>query len=208
MKKELNKQNLTDIVHGTCFLASGGGGAYSTGMQIADNFNEKFPVTVYDIEEIQKENRNANEPCYAVVTAVIGSPEKMKRIKDGTLNVQAIEKLATARGIDKEQIKCLVPVEIGAISTMISCVTAAKLKLPVLDADGAGRAVPKLNMTTFAVNHDKTKVSPTVLVVEDEYVALEVTEGPTASSIIELLARPILDLPKFDGMAAIALWLI
>lgn len=205
----LKQQDLRDVVRGACFLASGGGGGYDTGMQIANKFADTEPVTICSIEEIVKQPRTSNKTCYGVVTAVMGAPEKMKELEDGMLNVAAVKKLAHASGIVECQIKCIVPVEIGALSSIIACVTASAMNIPVIDADGAGRAVPKLNMTTFSVNYQLASVNPTILLAQNgQYVSLEVTEGAFAASTIESLARPVLDMPQFNGMAAIALWLI
>ena len=145
--KNLNRKELKDVVRGACFLASGGGGAYETGIQIADCFKppyyESSEVKVVTVEEA-KAMATAN---YGVVTAVMGAPERMKEIKNAGMNVKAIEKLAELRGIDVKEIGCIIPAEIGALSSVIACVTAAKLGIPVLDGDGAGRAVPVLNIS-------------------------------------------------------------
>ena len=187
--KNLNRKELKDVVRGACFLASGGGGAYETGIQIADCFKppyyESSEVKVVTVEEA-KAMATAN---YGVVTAVMGAPERMKEIKNAGMNVKAIEKLAELRGIDVKEIGCIIPAEIGALSSVIACVTAAKLGIPVLDGDGAGRAVPVLNMTSFAVK--EVSVNPTVLVGSNgDHVALDISGAAqyTASSAIESLA--------------------
>ena len=207
--KNLNRKELKDVVRGACFLASGGGGAYETGIQIADCFKPPYyecsEVKVVTVEEA-KAMTTAN---YGVVTAVMGAPERMKEIKNAGMNVKAIEKLAELRGIDVKEIGCIIPAEIGALSSVIACVTAAKLGIPVLDGDGAGRAVPVLNMTSFAVK--EVSVNPTVLVGSNgDHVALDISGAAqyTASSAIESLARPILSMPEFGGMAALAIWLV
>ena len=43
------------------------------------------------------------------------------------------------------------PIECGGINSMIPLVVAAETGLPVVDADGMGRAFPELSMETFAV---------------------------------------------------------
>lgn len=208
MKIKLDQEDLKNIASGACFLGSGGGGAYATGMQIAEHFTLEA-VNVYDIDDIQKENKSTNQTNYGVVTAVMGSPEKMKGIKNGKSNAESIKKLIEIKGIKLDQIKCIVPVEIGALSSVIACVTAAELGIPVINADGAGRAVPKLNMTTFSIEHKFADINPCILLAKNsDHVALDITDGPTAASTVESLARPTLSLPKFDGMATIALWLI
>lgn len=207
--KVINKQKLQDIVRGAVFLGSGGGGAYETGMQIAGHFDPEYygckEIKVVTVEEV----KSLTTVKYGVMTAVIGAPERMKEIKNAEMNVQAVKKLAEIRGIALSEIGCIVPGEIGAISTAIACVTAAKLGIPVLNGDGAGRAVPVLNMTTFAVNG--VSVNPTVLVGSGgDHVAFNISKEAeySATSSIESLARPVLGLPEFNGMAALAMWLV
>lgn len=207
--KTFNKQDLKDIVQGACFLASGGGGTYKTGMQMADYFDPSVHggrgVEVVSIEEAMRQGKGK----YGVVTAVMGAPKRMEGVKDARMNVTAVEKLAELCGVAIQDIGYVLPVEIGAISTMAACLTAAEMGIPVVDADGAGRAVPKLNMTTFAVQG--ADVDPTVLVSESgEYVALNISGGAaySAANSIESLARPILAMPCFGQMGALAIWLV
>lgn len=207
--ENLNQEELKDVVRGACFLASGGGGAYETGMQIAACFEPSYygcsEVKVLTVEEAKA----MTTAKYGVVTAIMGAPERMKEIKNAGMTVKAVEKLAELYGIDVREIGCIVPVEIGALSSVIACVTAAKMGIPVLNGDGAGRAVPVLNMTSFAIKG--VSVNPTVLVGSNgDYVALDISGAAqySASSAIESLARPILDMPEFGGMGALAIWLI
>lgn len=207
--ENLNQEELKDVVRGACFLASGGGGAYETGMQIAACFEPSYygcsEVKVLTVEEAKA----MTTAKYGVVTAIMGAPERMKEIKNAGMTVKAVEKLAELYGIDVKEIGCIVPAEIGALSSVIACVTAAKMGIPVLNGDGAGRAVPVLNMTSFAIKG--VSVNPTVLVGSNgDYVALDISGAAqySASSAIESLARPILDMPEFGGMAALAIWLI
>ena len=208
--KQMNQKALKDAVRGACFLASGGGGAYDTGIQIADHFKKgpNYPTDHIDVVSVEEAMR-LFPGKYGIVTALIGSPEKAKTIKTAELNEAVVKKFAELKNIPLSDIACVLPVELGAVSTAIACVTAAKLGIPVVDADGAGRAVPKLNMTTFAVN--KVSVNPTVLMGKDDnYVDLNISKecDYSASSSIEKLARPILGLPGFDEIAALAIWLV
>ena len=43
------------------------------------------------------------------------------------------------------------PIEIGGINSTIPLVVGALLNIPVVDADGMGRAFPELQMETFGV---------------------------------------------------------
>jgi DUF917 family protein len=56
------------------------------------------------------------------------------------------------------------PIECGGINSMIPLVVAARTGLPVVDADGMGRAFPELQMETFGV----LGISGSPMVVADE----------------------------------------
>jgi len=47
------------------------------------------------------------------------------------------------------KIDYLIPVETGVFNTMVPIYAGVKKSLPILDADGAGRAVPELEMLMF-----------------------------------------------------------
>ncbi|MBD9179122.1 MAG: DUF917 family protein, partial [Odoribacter splanchnicus] len=116
--ENLNQEELKDVVRGACFLASGGGGAYETGMQIAACFEPSYygcsEVKVLTVEEAKA----MTTAKYGVVTAIMGAPERMKQIKNAGMTVKAVEKLAELYGIDVKEIGCIVPAEIGALSSV------------------------------------------------------------------------------------------
>ena len=57
------------------------------------------------------------------------------------------------------------PIECGGLNAMLPLVTGARLGLPIVDADGMGRAFPELQMETFHVHG----VSGTPMVLSNEY---------------------------------------
>lgn len=201
--ENMNKSTMKEILNGACFLGSGGGGAYETGLKLIDRSEVVEKVKIVSMEEALK----AGAGKYAVVTAVIGSPEKMKQMKNMEMNVAGVKKLAAEAGIRAEDIYCIIPGEIGSVSSVVACLTAAEMGIPVLDADGTGRAAPKLNMTTFAVTG--TSVNPTVLTsLNGDSVSLNLRgdQDYTASVAVESLARSIVGAPEFGEFGGFAIW--
>jgi len=50
------------------------------------------------------------------------------------------------------KVQFIVPVEIGAVNSLVPMVVASNMNIPVVNADGAGRAVPTLSCITFSTN--------------------------------------------------------
>lgn len=203
-KTELTREDLERIVGGACFLASAGGGTYTSGMNLASRFGdtEYYPenkVRLVEVEEVEDEK-------YGVMVAYIGSPESMEEIYYPIEIVQAVKQLENKVG----PISYILPAEIGAISSIAACTTAAKLGIPVVDGDGAGRAVPELSMTTYSLY--QKDVNPVFLASKEEnaYVCLSIADGTseTAASEVEKFVRPVLDVPCFGQKAGLAMWVL
>ena len=100
--------------------------------------------------------------------------------------------------------------------------------MSVLDVDGAGRAVPTLDLITYTTNAHAS-VNPTFLCSENEnkdpnkdplyrQIKLEIfgdkkpdsdipfDKDSDAASKMESLARPVLNMPEFDQKAGLVMW--
>ena len=97
------------------------------------------------------------------------------------------------------------PIEVGGTDLFLP--VGAKLNLTVINADGAGRAVPLLQMTTFATHG--ADVNPCVLTNSSDYkIVYEVSDSreASASTTIEALARSALSMREFDQVGGITMW--
>lgn len=203
-KTELTRRDLEQIVGGACFLASAGGGTYASGMHLASRFEDKayYPQSVVPLVEVE----DVEDEKLGVMVAYIGSPESMEEIYYPVEIVQAVRQLEKQKG----RISYILPAEIGAISSLAACTTAAKLGIAVVDGDGAGRAVPELSMTTFSLY--RKDVNPVFLASKEEnaYVCLSIADGTseTAASEVESFVRPTLAVPCFGQKAGLAMWVL
>jgi DUF917 family protein len=206
MEKKLTKTDLTNLAHGSCFFACGGGGSLSAGLNMLNKFEGTTTL-------ISKEEAVADKKAYTLVVAYIGAPEAVKNLDRPTAAINAFNLMNKA--IDGE-IKYVVPVEQGAISTLVSCVVANELNLKVIDGDGAGRAVPQLNMLTYASKlpmKDNTfansgNVVPSAVLASKDNQCIEITvDSPLA---VEAIARPFVSagIPGFDQAAGLGIWLM
>lgn len=204
-KIELNREDLELIVKGACFLASAGGGTYTSGMNLVSNFGtpEYYPADTVEVKKVDE----VDDLEYGVMVAYIGSPESMEQIYYPREIVHAVQQLQKR---SDQKLSYIIPAEIGAISSIAACTTAARLGMAVIDGDGAGRAVPELSMTAFSL-HQKN-VNPVYLASEkeNEYVCLSIAEGATetAASEVEAFVRPVLAVPSFGQKAGLAMWVL
>jgi len=132
----LGKENLEDIACGATLLGAGGGGSSAPGLKII----RKMPsVTLVEVEDVPDDST-------VVVVAGMGSPVVL--LKEGWKGeeIPAFEKMQEVLG---KKIDYIVPVETGGFNSIIPMHAAYAKGLPVIDGDGAGRAIPELEQTTF-----------------------------------------------------------
>ncbi|MEM6912866.1 MAG: DUF917 domain-containing protein, partial [Pseudomonadota bacterium] len=96
----------------------------------------------------------------------------------------AVAKIAEQLG---RPIDALMPVEIGGVNSTLPIVAAARLQLPLLNADGMGRAFPAVQMVVMNFEG----VHPTPFVVVDEHlntVTVETDTADRAESFVRVVA--------------------
>jgi hypothetical protein len=139
MTRKLGKKELMDLIEGATFLGAGGGGSPEPSLKMADEiFEKKDFIEIVSPEEI-------SDNAKVVVSAGMGSPVVL--LKEGWKGeeVYAFERMEKLIG----KIDYIIPVESGGFNSFIPIRNAAIKNLPVLDGDGAGRAIPELEQTTF-----------------------------------------------------------
>ncbi len=198
--KELSRKDLENIVRGCCFMGSGGGGGYTNAMELMNQM-EKDSFQLASVSDLKDSTK-----C-GVVVACLGAPKKMNCPDIPDSLVEAAKRLCKEKG--REQPDYIISAELGAINTMLPCVVASKLDVPVLDLDGAGRAVPTLGLLTYS-SLSGTSVNPTVVSSGKDskgnhhQVVLQISENSPAT--MEALVRPVVSLPEFDGKGGLAIW--
>lgn len=94
-------------------------------------------------------------------------------------------------------------VEIGAANVFIAMLTGVLKNLPIVDCDGAGRSVPELSLTTYAVK--EISVSPTALVSQVD-TDIKAALYAKTSSEMEALIRPTISTDQFGQMGGLAIY--
>jgi len=142
MSWQITREDLSDLARGATLLGTGGGGDPYIGKMLVERVLGDGAITILDPDEIA-------DDLFVIPTAQMGAPtvmvEKIPAGTEPTLSLRILEE-HLGRSAD-----ATMPIECGGINSMIPLVVAAETGLPVVDADGMGRAFPELSMETFAV---------------------------------------------------------
>lgn len=178
MAKFITLDEVDDLATGSAFLGTGGGGdPYLGSLLCKEAIAAHGPVRLISLDELDDADN-------VFIAAAIGAPtvmiEKLFSVEDAHRAVTALEtrlgRTATA----------IISAEIGGLNSVMPVAYAAMRGLPLVDADGMGRAFPSLNMTTFNVYG----VSCTPMSMADEHGNVAFFETRDAKTA-EDFARPL-----------------
>lgn len=143
MTWKLHASDLDDLARGAALLGTGGGGDPHVGRLLALTAIEQHgPITIIDPDEL-------DDDAFVIPTAQMGAPTVVaEKLPAGTEGVAALRALESHLG---RQADATMPIECGGVNSMIPLHIASVAGLPVVDADGMGRAFPELQMETFSV---------------------------------------------------------
>lgn len=131
-------EEIRTIALGATVLGTGGGGDPYVGRLMAEQaVREHGPVELIDPDKV---------PADAAIflCGMMGAPAVIvEKLPSGAEPLQAISALSAVLG---HAISHVVSLEAGGINSMIPIAAAARAGLPLIDADGMGRAFPELQM--------------------------------------------------------------
>lgn len=173
----IDEDTVSDLALGATLLGTGGGGDPRIGALMAQAaVREHGSVRVAGPAEV-------GDDGVVVPVAMIGAPTViLERIPGGhelDLVLDGFERLHRQRVIGT------MPIEAGGINSTIPIVLAARRGLPLVDADGMGRAFPEVQMVTLGAGG--AKAWPLVLADESSNVVSISAARDNASA--ERLAR-------------------
>ncbi|GAA3579646.1 DUF917 domain-containing protein [Amycolatopsis ultiminotia] len=136
--REITGNDLADIASGAAILGTGGGGDPYIGRLLAQSaVREHGAVPLVPTADL-------DDDAVVLPVAMMGAPTVMVEKLPSTEQVGlAARTLAGYLGRELTHIACA---EAGGVNSLIPVVAAAQLGLPLVDADGMGRAFPELQM--------------------------------------------------------------
>ena len=135
------ERQLKNVVSGAAFLGAGGGGSPVQGFKLVDEV-----VDANKTVEVISPNEVPDEGFVASVYGM-GAPSA-SRLGWRNEHLRAHELF---NKLHPEEVGYVVPFEIGSGNSACPLHSGAFMDVPVVDGDGAGRAVPELQLTTFDI---------------------------------------------------------
>jgi DUF917 family protein len=174
--RTLDAEQLKDIARGAAILGTGGGGDPYLGTLAALRVFEQYgPPTVLDPSEL-------DDDALVALPVMVGAP------------VPLVEKLSFGQELDtvfkaldrylEGKLVALMSPEMGGVNSVVPIALAARLGIPVVDADGMGRAYPEIDLTTLTLYG----VSASPFALADEHGNSTVISG-VSNRWVERIAR-------------------
>lgn len=164
---ELTRDDLPDLARGAALLGAGGGGDPYIGRLIAEQAMDEFgPARILSPDDVP------DDMLICSVAAMGATNIQMEKLIAGNEMPHAVHVLERYLG---ERVGALIPAEIGGSNSLLPLVLGVRQGLPVIDADGMGRAFPELQMNSFSING--VRAGP--LVVVDEHLNTAIVDATT-----------------------------
>ncbi len=152
----IDKKALSEITLGASILATGGGGDPEIGLLWAYNVvDQGKEILLVDPEAMPDEALVAIAGCLGAALVLTEKPPNGQEL------FWCYDSLRRYMG---KSIEAVVPPEAGGVNTPVPMAVAGAVGVPVIDADGMGRAFPELQMTSFYIHG----VSPSPTAAADE----------------------------------------
>src|SRR5215467_12574835 len=141
MKRLLDADTLRAMARGCGVLGAGGGGdVYYCLLQALQASEDYGPVPLVDVDELPDDALIM--PCGAIGSSMVGV-EKFENGDEGDRLRDYLQYLTGRR------VAALMAGEIGGGNGLLPIIWAARLGLPLVDADGMGRAFPEVPQVTM-----------------------------------------------------------
>jgi DUF917 family protein len=171
---KLRIEDIEDYARGAAFLGTGGGGDPHIGRLFCENAMRTYGIPeVVDLADLPDD---ANVYTIAMMGAPTVIVEKLFCGDDAEL---ALANLEARMG---KKATHMLACEIGGINSTLPIAMAAKRGIPVINADGMGRAFPEIQMVTFNVYG--VPITPMVMTNDQmESVLIETSSAKSAEDI-------------------------
>lgn len=136
-------ETVRDLTRGAVLLGTGGGGdPYIGQLLLQQQLREGRHVEVVNPQDLDDE-------AFVVCVAGIGAPTVLVEHLQATGVCRKL--LQTMERHMGRRVDAIIPAEVGGLNSIIPLALGAEVNLPVVDADGMGRAFPHIDMVTYSV---------------------------------------------------------
>ena len=155
MTVSISHRDIADLCTGSVFLATGGGGdPYVSQILVEQALKKHGAVELVPLADIP-------DNAFVVAIGEVGAPTvSLEQLPIGTECLDVVDRFEAWVG---KKITHIVSFEVGGANSVIPLIAAAAKKIPLIDGDGMGRALPEAQMMTFAIEG----VRPTPAVAVD-----------------------------------------
>jgi|GEM_PF-1009857 len=203
------EDDFLNIIIGGTFLGSGGGGPIEAGISMMNEIlSLKREIKVLLPNEIENP-----KDLYGAVLAFVGSPTEGAKGIDFDSPVSALDTLKIYTPSKKIDFTLLI--ELGGGNSLVPILVAGKKDIFVIDGDGAGRAVPQIQNTVYALNANAT---PAVFsngpkgevgkVKIDNIITMGNISKEQVPDKLEEYCLELCETKEFGGLGAMALYLM
>ncbi|SEC00820.1 hypothetical protein SAMN04489761_2236 [Tenacibaculum sp. MAR_2009_124] len=143
--RHINENDIDAIALGSTVLGTGGGGDPYIGKLLAkEAIKKNGNVTLIAPNELA-------DDALVLPIAAFGAPMILvEKLFSGKEFLEAFKMMESYLG---KKIDAVMPAEAGGLNGVIPFSIAAEHQIPLVDADGMGRAFPRLEMTTFTLHN-------------------------------------------------------
>ncbi|MGZ8158043.1 MAG: S-methyl thiohydantoin desulfurase domain-containing protein [Methylobacter sp.] len=158
---QLTKKDISYIVYGACFLGSGGGGPIGLALLFMDKMINDTDLMTYVNPDSLHDNKTV------AFVAGLGSPDKIFEGYGQTVSLNAFSEMNIYLAQSgQEPLGYLIPVEMGAMNTLIPFIISAQKGIAVINGDPCGRAAPEMGMNLF--NTNSLPINPIILTSDSD----------------------------------------
>ncbi|NRF40466.1 DUF917 family protein [Pedobacter foliorum] len=194
---EISSEKLHHIIEGAALLGSGGGGNKAAAYALLKYIVETAPSG--KVQLLSALDHSFESSAMGCVIADIGANSAQEEKQYEAIATAFNELSLQMQRTIGASLAFVLPIETGPENCMVPFVVAAHYGVPVLDIDGAGRAVPVLPLATFS------ELPPCPAVIANDkgdFLLLQIDKVADLDSML----RPITGLALFGNSGSLALW--
>jgi hypothetical protein len=140
---DIGLHNLEDFIRGTTILGTGGGGdPYVGKLMLLEALKQGHKIRLIDPDDLPNDARVINVLSMGAPTVI------NEKLPSGPATIAAVRAAERELGY---KFDAVMPIEAGGVNSTVPLLVGALMDLPVVDADGMGRAYPEVQMTTYNV---------------------------------------------------------